>query len=305
MKSIHISDVYKLDDAKQKIDNLLLKYYQRSRFQKSILDSVLINAASQSLQINLNNEYIVINYLILAILKQNIIQNSENILHSVQLGLSAFHCLFELPELNIDNSIRLENPIHEEYDQSITQLLILTNLSESFRCILDNDIEDKKQHNKIVIFIMKRYSYINQELQKLLMNNVVSICSNKDKFCSKDISIVKSNVFNYFLKYIIEITYIYSKQTIQDSITQKQLNQLGDVFVKLYNTVYHLDCDDMSISTINNKLKFAELLECNFKLLKMEFLEKIKSLEIYNELFDKILVIMEKNLLENIRFQFR
>ena len=152
---------------------------------------------------------------------------------------------------------------------------------------------------------MKRYSYINQELQKLLMNNVVSICSNKDKFCSTDISTVKSNIFSYFLKYIIEITYTYSKQTIQDSITQKQLNQLGDVFVKLYNTVYHLDCDDMSINTINNKLKFAELLECNFKLLKMEFLEKIKSLEIYNELFDKILVIMEKNLLENIRFQFR
>ena len=75
MKSIHISDVYKLDDAKQKIDNLI-KYYQNNRFKKSILDSVLINAASQSLQINLNNEYIVINYLILAILKQNTIQNS-------------------------------------------------------------------------------------------------------------------------------------------------------------------------------------------------------------------------------------
>ena len=43
-----------------------------------------------------------------------------------------------------------------EYDQSIVQLLILSNLSESFRCILDNNIEDDKQHNKIVVYIMQK-----------------------------------------------------------------------------------------------------------------------------------------------------
>ena len=59
-------------------------------------------------------------------------------------------------------------------------------ISESEFCITSLREEKLKQ--------MKRYSYINQELQKLLMNNVVSICSNKDKFCSKDISTVKSNV---------------------------------------------------------------------------------------------------------------
>ena len=73
----------------------------------------------------------------------------------------------------------------------------------------------------------------------------------------------------------------------------------------LYNTVYNLECDEMNISTIQNKIKYAELLECNFKILKMEFIESIKSLGIFNELFHKILVIMEKNLLENIRIQFR
>ena len=61
----------------------------------------------------------------------------------------------------------------------------------------------------------------------------------------------------------------------------------------------------MNISSTKNKIKYAELLECNFKLLKMEFIESIKSLDLYNELFNKILVIMEKNLLENIRIEFR
>ena len=80
---------------------------------------------------------------------------------------------------------------------------------------------------------------------------------------------------------------------------------MGDIFVKLYNTVYNLQCDEMNISSILDNLQYAELLECNFKLLKMDFIETIRSLGIYNDLFNKILVIMEKNLLENIRIQFR
>lgn len=304
MTSINITDFNKLDDCKQKIDNLLT-YYEKNEKYKSKINDILIKSASQSLKVNLEDEYIVINYLILAMLKVNTIKNSENILNSVQLGISAFHCLFQLPELKLNNSLKINKNIINDYDQSIVQLLILTNLTESFNCILNNKVDDINQHNKIVIFILKRYSIINKKLQQVLIKNVLSVCSKKDTFCLQDISFIKRNIFNYFLKYIIEITYIYSKQEIQDLSVQKILNKLGDIFTKLYNTVYLLECDDMNISSITDKLQYAELLECNFKLLKMDFIETIKSLKIYNELFDKILVIMEKNLLENIRIEFR
>ena len=102
MNSIDISTVTKLDDCKQKID-YLLTYYEKSKYQQSLVNKTLINASSQSLKINLDDEYIVINYLILSMLKNNIVKNSDNILHSVQLGISAFHCLFQLPELKLDN----------------------------------------------------------------------------------------------------------------------------------------------------------------------------------------------------------
>ena len=51
MNSIDISNVTKLDDCKQKIDDLLT-YYEKSKYQKSLVNKTLINAASQSLQIN-------------------------------------------------------------------------------------------------------------------------------------------------------------------------------------------------------------------------------------------------------------
>ena len=128
------------------------------------VNNTLIKAASQSLQVNLYDEYIVINYLILSMLKNKSINNYDNILHSTQLGLSAFHYLFQLPELKLNNSINIKKNILYDYDQSIVQLIILSNLSESFRCILNNNLDDTKKHNKIVVYIMKRYSYINSSV---------------------------------------------------------------------------------------------------------------------------------------------
>ena len=126
MTSINITDVNKLDECKQKIDNLLTYYNNKNNNTK--INDILLSAASESLQINLEDEYIVINYLILAMLKKNIVKNSDNILHSTQLGISAFHCLFQLPELKLDNSLKIQKNILSDYDQSLSQLLILTNL---------------------------------------------------------------------------------------------------------------------------------------------------------------------------------